>query len=34
MRKTKIRHIPKATGAAGSEKHPLTLLPGLDNARY
>jgi glycosyltransferase involved in cell wall biosynthesis len=33
-RKAKICHVTKATGVAGSEKHLLTLLTGLDKAKY
>jgi len=34
MKPSKICHIAKATGVAGSENHLLTLLPGLDKAKY
>lgn len=34
IRKARICHITKATGIAGSEKHLLMLLKGLDKAKY
>lgn len=34
IRKARICHITKATGVAGSEKHLLMLLRGLDKAKY
>ena len=34
MTKAKICHITKATGVAGSENHLVTLLTGLDKAKY
>jgi glycosyltransferase involved in cell wall biosynthesis len=34
IRKARICHVTKATGVAGSEKHLLTLLTGLDKAKY
>jgi len=34
MRTARICHIAKATGIAGSEKHLLAVLTGLDKAKY
>jgi len=34
MSKAKICHFTKATGVAGSENHLITLLSGLDKAKY
>lgn len=34
IKKARICHITKATGVAGSEKHLLMLLRGLDRAKY
>jgi glycosyltransferase involved in cell wall biosynthesis len=34
IRKARICHVTKATGVAGSEKHLLILLTGLDKAKY
>jgi glycosyltransferase involved in cell wall biosynthesis len=34
IRKARICHVTKATGVAGSEKHLLVLLRGLDKAKY